>query len=137
MKNFKQVLKENNIKVTPQREIIYRELSKSEDHPYADVVFKMVKKTFPNISYDTVYRTLMTFARIGLLDIVEGYGEPKRFDTNTNKHHHFRCLNCNKIIDIYNGDFGNLKIPEKIRKKYKVVGSKVIIEGICPECKDK
>ncbi|GAG57872.1 Peroxide operon regulator [subsurface metagenome] len=134
MKDFKQLLKENNIKVTPQRNLIYRELLNLEGHPSADIVFNKVKKTFPNISYDTVYRTLLTFSKIGIVDIVEGYGEPKRFDTNVNKHHHFRCLNCNKIVDIYEDCFDDLKIPDKVMEKFKVLKSKVILEGICDEC---
>ena len=97
-------------------------------------IFNKVKKTFPNISYDTVYRTLLTFSKIGIVDIVEGYGEPRRFDTNVNKHHHFRCLNCNKIIDIYEDYFDDLKIPDKVMEKFKVLKSKVILEGICDEC---
>jgi len=131
---FKEILKENNIKITPQRTIIYKELLNSKDHPYADIVFKRVKETFPNISYDTVNRTLLTFSKIGIVDIVEGWGEPKRFDTNTKKHHHFRCLNCNTIIDLYESSFDNLKIPDGVKKKFKVLKSKVLLEGICNEC---
>jgi len=134
MENFKKILKENNIKITPQRVVIYRELLNSKDHPYTDVIFKKVKKIFPNISYDTVNRTLITLAKIGIIDIVEGYGEPKRFDINTQKHHHFRCTHCNKIIDIYDECFNNLIIPEEINKKFKILKSRVVLEGICKDC---
>ena len=136
MQDFKQILKENKIKVTPQRELIYKELLKL-DHPSADIVFSRVKETFPNISYDTVYRALLTFSEIGIVDVVEGYGEPKRFDTNVGRHHHFRCLNCNKIIDIYGDYFDDLVVPEELSEKYNLIKTKVILEGICEDCKKK
>ncbi len=134
MKEFNQLLKENNIKITPQRALIYAELI-GLDHPSADILFNKVKKTFPNISYDTVYRTLLTYSRIGLLDVVEGYGEPKRFDTNTDSHHHFRCLQCSSITDIKRDHFDNLEIPEEIFSRFQVLRSKVVLEGICKKCK--
>lgn len=134
MQAFKDLLKKNNIKITPQRNVIYQELVRSQDHPYAESVFKRVRKIFPNISYDTVYRTLMTFKEIGIIDIVEGYGEPRRFDTNIRPHHHFRCLNCNKIIDIENKGLDDLKIPKELDMGLKVKRFKVLMEGICPDC---
>ena len=133
--NFSNILKKNGIKMTPQRSIIYGALLDSRDHPYADIIFKKARESFPNISYDTVNRTLLTFAKIGIIDLVEGYGEPKRFDINTNKHHHFRCINCSKIVDFQNSSFDGLVIPEEISRKYNVIKARVVLEGTCDECK--
>ena len=46
---FKDKCAEHNLKITPQRVIIYEELSKSKDHPSADAIYKRVRKTLPNI----------------------------------------------------------------------------------------
>ncbi|MGD8945919.1 MAG: transcriptional repressor, partial [Desulfobacterales bacterium] len=59
---------------------IYRELQKSFEHPTADAMYQIIRKEFPNISFDTVNRTLLTLAQIGLVDLVEVYGGAKRFD---------------------------------------------------------
>lgn len=131
---FRDKCKEHNLKMTPQRVVIYKELSKSKDHPSADMVFKKARKTFPNISFDTVNRTVLTFARIGVVNIVEGYGDPKRFDPDIDSHHHFRCINCNNIIDFHNKSYDNLKIPEEIKRQFIVLKKKVCIEGVCDQC---
>ena len=134
MKVFMDKCKEHKLKMTPQRLSIYKELIKSKDHPHAEVIFRKVRKTFPNISFDTVNRTVLTFAKIGLVNIVEGYGDPKRFDPNTDSHHHFRCINCNKIKDFQTKAFDDLIVPEEIKRQVTVVRKRVCIEGICEQC---
>ena len=135
MESFSKTCRENNLKITPQRTAIYKELLKAKDHPSADMLYKRVKKVFPNISFDTVYRTLLSFSEIGLADLVEGYGEPKRFDPNTHDHHHFRCMKCGKIKDLKIALKEDIEIPEEISKDITVLRKKIIIEGFCKDCK--
>jgi Fur family peroxide stress response transcriptional regulator len=134
---FKEKCHEHDLKITPQRTAIYKELIKAKDHPSADMLYKRVRKVFPNISFDTVYRTLLSFSEIGLADVVEGYGEPKRFDPNIRNHHHFRCMKCGKIKDLGNALLEDIKIPEEISKDISVIRKKLIIEGLCKECENK
>lgn len=131
---FRDRCKRHNLNVTPQRVAIYEELIKSKDHPDSEDIFERVRSVFPNISLDTVYRTLSKFAEIGVVNLVEGYGEAKRYDPDTNKHHHFRCQKCNKIVDFYDEGYDNLGIPAALQKKFSVTNVKVVLEGICNEC---
>ena len=62
LQDFIETCKTHNLKVTPQRMAIYRELVGSTEHPTVDAMFQTVKKEYPNISYDTVSRTMLTFA---------------------------------------------------------------------------
>jgi len=87
-------------------------------------VFARVKKVLPNISYDTVNRTFLTFSKVGIANVVEGRGEPKRFDPNTGRHHHFWCIKCNKIIDFDDSSLDNLKISEELQKRFTVLNKK-------------
>jgi Fur family peroxide stress response transcriptional regulator len=59
---FREKCRKYNLKVTPQRIVIYKELLKSKDHPNTDVLFKRIKNIIPDISLDTVNRTLLTFS---------------------------------------------------------------------------
>jgi len=134
---FREKCRENNLKVTPQRVIIYEELLKSKDHPNAEVLFERVKKIFPDISLDTVNRALLTFSQIGIVNIVEGNGEPRRFDPDIENHHHFRCVKCNTIIDFDYKLYDNIEVPEKIDKKFTVLNKKVLLQGYCNKCRNK
>jgi len=137
MRSFRKECREHNLKITPQRTVIYIELLKARDHPSADVLYKRVRDQFPNISFDTVYRTLLSFSEIGIADVVEGYGEPKRFDPDTRDHHHFRCIKCGNIIDFQSELYDSIKIPQKIEKDFIVTKKKVILEGLCKDCRSK
>ena len=134
---FTDKCKEHNLKITPQRIFIYKELIKSKNHPSADTVFKAIKKEFPNISFDTVNRTLLTFSEIGLVELVEGHGSPRRFDSNLENHHHLFCIKCGKIIDFNDEEYDKLKIPETIDKEFRVIQKRVILNGFCSECNKK
>ena len=134
MTEFREKCRANELSITPQRVAIYTEMVKSKQHPSAEDVFGKVRKTFPDISLDTVYRTLSTFAEIGIINVVEGYGEARRYDPDLTAHHHFRCRKCNKIVDFHENSYDNLKLPKEFGKDYKVTSIKVIIEGLCNKC---
>ena len=134
---FKDSCRRHNLNITPQRIAIYQELIKAKNHPDAEDVFEKIKITFPEISLDTVYRTLSKFTEIGLINLVEGYGEAKRYDPDTDNHHHFRCSKCNNIVDFQNKTYDNLKVPKTFQRNFKVTNVKVLLEGICDKCARK
>jgi Fur family transcriptional regulator, peroxide stress response regulator len=131
---FRDRCRQHNLNITPQRVAVYEELIKLKNHPDSEDIFKRIKNIFPEISLDTVYRTLSKFAEIGLVHVVEGYGEAKRYDTDTNNHHHFRCSGCNKIVDFHDENYDNLRVPRIFQKNFKVANVKIILEGTCDEC---
>ena len=131
---FLEICRQYHLKVTPQRVAIYHELLNSDNHPTADTIYRNVKREYPNISYDTVNRTLLTFANIGVVDVVETFGGAKRFDPNVTSHHHLNCTQCGKVIDLYNRDYDNLAVPESVTKQFQVISKRVVLKGICESC---
>ena len=134
---FKKKCADHSLKVTPQRTTIYEELLRSKEHPTADLVYQKVRNKLPNISFDTVNRTLLTFSKLGVIRVVEGYGEAKRFDPDLEPHHHFRCIRCNRIIDLQEQTFDEINIPKNISKQFTVLHKKVVLEGVCETCRKR
>jgi Fur family peroxide stress response transcriptional regulator len=132
---FYQRVKARGLKITPQRTAIYQELIKAKDHPSADNIYRRLVKKVPNISFDTINRTLITFSKLGIINIVEGYGQPKRYDPNFENHHHFRCIQCNSIIDFKNKEYDNIEVPEELNRQFSVISKKVVLEGLCSKCR--
>jgi len=128
---------ENGLKITPQRSLIFDELSKATDHPTADALYKRVRKSLSNISFDTVYRTLLSFTEIGIVNLVEGSGEQKRFEPNLHQHHHFRCIKCYTIYDFENDAYNDIAVPESVLSQGVIINKRVVLEGICSKCKAK
>lgn len=134
VEHFIDTCRRHQLKITPQRVAIYRELMQSRQHPTANMIFNTIKLAFPNISFDTVNRTLMTFAEIGVVDVVEGFGAPKRFDPDTNAHHHLHCTACGRIIDFTYEGYAQLDVPEAISRSFTVTSMRVVLKGICEAC---
>ncbi len=132
-----QKLRKVNLKVTPQRMIILSELIDNYDHPTADAIYQKIRQKLPNISFDTVNRTLITFSQNGIIKITEGRSGSRRYDPVTELHHHFHCIRCNKIIDFSNKEYDRIKLPESIKNKHQVLGKKIILDGVCQNCKKK
>lgn len=131
---FQETCRKHRLRITPQRAIIYNELIRSHEHPTAERLHSMVNRHFPHISLDTVNRTLLKFAEIGLIQVVEGFGSPRRYDANMEKHHHLHCVKCGVIIDFSNKEFDDLRVPDGIGKGFSILGKRVILSGICRKC---
>jgi len=125
------------LKVTPQRIAVYKELINTDEHPSAEKLYQKIKKALPNISLDTVNRTLLTLDEIGAAFIVEGSGDPKRFDGNIETHQHFKCTKCRKIFDFHHKPFDNIKVPASIKRKFTILRKTVYLEGICNFCRGR
>ncbi len=137
MDRFTQQCKAHGLKITPQRLAVYETLKNSKEHPSADRIHKLLLHSFPNISLDTVNRTLITFARIQMIDVVEGQGDPRRFDPNREDHHHFYCLSCNTIFDFHDPDLEQLLLPESITQTCTITGKRLCLTGYCEDCRQR
>ena len=134
---FYKKCKANKLKITPQRVAIYKVLTASVSHPSAEQIHREVKKQFPNISIDTVNRTLLTFAGAHMIDIVEGHGDPRRFDPNQKTHHHFYCVSCHKIFDFQDNLLDRVPLPPEIEKNFLITGKRICLTGYCDHCRSK
>ena len=134
---FYQKCKQHSLKITPQRTAVYKTLEASSSHPCADMIHKVLQKEFPNISLDTVNRTLITFSKVNIIDVVEGRGDPRRFDPNLDAHHHFHCLACNKIFDFHDTALDQITPSSDIAKKFIITGKKIVLKGYCDNCRSQ
>ena len=136
IRDLLQICQEHHLKITPQRVAIYKKLLKLDTHPTADAIYKIVKRDYPNISFDTVNRTLLTFTEIGIVDIVEIFGGAKRFDPKVTTHHHLHCIRCGQVFDFHCRAYDNLKVPEGVHEQFQVMSKRVVLKGVCKTCRD-
>lgn len=129
-----QKLQKAGLKITPQRMAILNELADNYDHPNADYIYQKIRLKLPNISFDTVNRTLISFAKNGIIKIAEGQGGTRRYDPTTEPHHHFHCIKCNKIIDFINKEYNLIKLPKDITNKHQILSQKIVLDGVCQDC---
>jgi Fe2+ or Zn2+ uptake regulation protein len=127
------LFRSRGLKVTPQRQCIFRVLHGNDGHPTADAVYATARSKMPTISLKTVYQTLNDLAEMGelqLLDLGTGSG---RFDPNTDAHHHLVCMRCGRVRDLY-ADFGGLSVPARLRQGFTLGTAEVVFRGVCADC---
>ena len=134
---LKKHCQENGFKLTHQRVEIYHMLTMCENHPSAETLHKETIKKSPNISLETVYRTLNRLESMGLINRVYTPESRGRFDADTSNHHHLLCRECDAIknvpLDAMDLDqIFQADNNEKGRDKVDTVS--VIFTGICEKC---
>jgi len=122
------------LRLTRQRQEIYLELARAADHPAAEALHQRLRSAFPTISLDTVYRTLATFARHGLINKVDTIESQARFEVTHGRHHHLICRRCQEIIDFQWRMVDEATLPEEIKAWGRIDNKNVVAYGICSKC---
>ena len=131
------MLKEKNLRMTTQRKVILEELRKLNTHPSADEIYEVVRLRLPRISLGTVYRNLEVLSELGEIQKLELSGSLKRFDWNTNKHYHIRCIRCDRVEDAPVAPLNRLEDELYDATVFEIIGHNLEFTGLCPECSRK
>ena len=130
------LFRQRGLKVTPQRQAIFRVLHDADVHPTADAVYDEVSAQMPTISLRTVYQTLNDLTEMGeILQLDLGTGSA-RFDGNVDPHHHLVCDECGMVLDVY-ADADGLRVPPRQRRGFEITATDIVFRGRCPDCRSK
>lgn len=125
------------LRMTEQRRVILEELRKVKTHPSADQIYEMVRKRLPHISLATVYRNLDVLSEAGEILTLELSGTQRRYDGDVRDHHHARCKNCGKIIDVPSGVVPMPEMTALDLDGFMVSGCRMELVGLCKSCLEK
>jgi Fe2+ or Zn2+ uptake regulation protein len=122
------------LKVTPQRQSIFRALAASAAHPTAESVYAEVSAELPTISLRTVYQTLNDLAAMGELHALDLGTGSTRFDPTLEPHHHLVCEACGRVEDLY-ADFPGVTVPTaEASAGFQVTSTDIVFRGRCAAC---
>ncbi len=135
IESLKKRCQELGMRVTTQRVEIFREVASSCEHPDAETVYENVKERLPNISFDTVYRTLASLEDMDMIFRVDSLLPKARFDADRRPHNHFICIKCGEVYDIFPEDGYEVTIPENSKKFGEIKDINLQVRGICNKCR--
>ena len=130
IREWKEALVTQGVRITPQREAVLRYLSQTRSHPTAAEVFQAVRKVFPHISRATVYNTLNLMSRLGLITELRRQDGSIRYETNQEPHVNLICVSCGRVFDWD----APISLPEERPKGFALLQVRVDAYGYCPEC---
>lgn len=132
------ILKQHHLKVTPQRLSIFRMLRNTKIHPSAETIYQALIFEHPTMSLATVYKTLDTFVKHGLIQQLNLGEDSYRYDADITPHSHLQCTACKNVVDL-----PGLKEAPKLRSEvqdttgYVLTGEQLYFYGLCPACQAK
>ena len=136
MLELTQILKDHKLKVTPQRLCIFRILSETTEHPTAETIYNNLQEEFPTMSLATVYKTLDTLVKHGLVQQLNVGEGSFRYDACILPHPHIQCTKCGKVVDMH-----EIQTMPALRKEvqaltnFELSHEQLYFYGICPDCK--
>ena len=129
-------LRDKGFRITPQRTAIVDYLLKTDDHPSAEHIHKVIQRKHPMVSLSTVYNTLDMLKERELVSEIEVEGEA-RFDAHTDEHINLVCMSCGKIDDIDEESIKEIQAKAARKSKYLILKSSFELFGYCSSCKSK
>jgi Fe2+ or Zn2+ uptake regulation protein len=121
------------LRVTPQRQVIFRVLGSTTQHPTADAVYAAVRSELPTISLRTVYQSLNDLSAMGELSALDLGTGSTRFDPTLEPHHHLVCDACGTIEDLHH-HFPGVVLPAPAAEGFEVDVTEIVFRGRCASC---
>ena len=120
------------LKVTPQRQLLFRLMHCNTMHPTAEVLYSEASAQMPGISLRTVYQTLTDLASMGELRLIDVGAGAVRFDQNVDEHHHVICQGCGDVRDVYVA--GSQALHIEGLDGFSVDSTSILFHGSCASC---
>ena len=130
--NYQLLLKEHELKVTPQRLGILS-LMYTAGHITVEELFEQLKKEFSNISLATLYKNINAMSEKTLIKEVKVPHSKNMYEITKEDHAHLLCNSCNSFVDIEVA-FEPLVEEVKAKSHYKIEHTDIVLSGLCPSC---
>ncbi len=134
-KELRKLLTEKSLKPTYQRLMIVDYLHRHmSEHLTVEKIYNALSGQMPVLSMTTVYNTLNSFLKAGIVSAITITGTEIRYGFITSPHHHFLCRGCGDIIDV------DVRCP--IADRRSINGCKIeeihgYFKGLCKKCLKK
>jgi len=135
-KYMAEALRAAGCRITRQRRAILEYLAHTDAHPSANQVYEEAKKHCPGLSLATVYNTLETLVKMGLIKVMEFQAVNNRHETNITPHINLICAACGKIQDLQDETTIHLKKARE-RAGFEVHDCRLEYYGLCADCRSK
>lgn len=137
LSDFKQLLKENGLKFTIQREVILEMLYNSDEHLTPEGLHHLIQEKHPELGTGiaTVYRTLSLLEDSEMVTSLSFGAQGKKYELGAKDHHdHIICTSCGNITE-----FVDEEIERRQREITEALGfvmqeHSMQIYGICKNC---
>jgi len=131
-------VRSQGLRMTRQRQVIVNVLQTAGEHLDAMGVWRVARKQLPGLDLATVYRTLASMKKLGIideLDLMHYKGTGHFYEARTERDHlHFTCKQCGGVAEIQTPLFETLKTEIQNRYKLRIRVARLEMGGLCKAC---
>jgi Fur family ferric uptake transcriptional regulator len=135
---LRDALKQQGLRMTPQRRAILDAIASMRGHISADQVHRQVAERYPDVNITTVYRTLEVLEERGFLRHTHFHDDRAQYQrTDEPPHQHLVCRLCGGSQEL---DLSVLEpLESDLRRRYGFEAdlSHTAIVGVCHACGDR
>jgi Fe2+ or Zn2+ uptake regulation protein len=127
------LFRNQGLRVTPQRQAIFRLLHDNDRHPTVDSLYDAARTEMSTISLKTVYQTVHDLEALGQVSLLDLGTGSVRVDPNVEvEHHHLVCSKCGLVRDVPLSAAPTL--PAAYDAEFRTRAVEVIFRGVCAPC---
>lgn len=131
--NIDDALTAAGLRRTPQRIALLDYLLRHPDHATVDELWPALNKRRACASRATVYNTLHTLVKAGLVREFKLDASAARYDALLHPHHHFVCDRCGVVEDLEWFEVPALRQARSGRRSIR--SYEVVVRGECAKCR--
>ena len=124
-------LRAEGVRITRQRGALLRVLAEADDHPDAHELYRRVLARDRSVSLSTVYRTLGTLEKRGVIHRLEFDDGRARFEHADRPHHdHLIDLETGQVIEFRSEKIERLQAEIAAELGYEIVHHRLQLYGV-------
>ena len=136
--NTLKTLSAPGLRVTSQRALILEIIRHGRGHLDADEIYRRARKKQPRISLSTVYRTLQTLKKLGLVEELHFDEAHHHYEIKPpTEHHHLVCVACGTVVEFECPLSQKMQEDVSREKGFEVTDVEVRMRGYCPKCRQE
>ena len=131
----RRALNATGMRITNQRALILEIIRQGQGHLDADALYRRARGKQPRLSLSTVYRTLQTFKKLGLVEECHFDESHHHYEVKPPaEHHHLVCLSCGRVIEFQYPLARYVKRNIAEVKDFEIVDTEICMTGYCSKC---
>ena len=131
-------MRAKGLRMTSQRLVLAELLENADEHLDAEKVYQLARRKDPKIHRATVYRTLNTLKKLGLvdeLDLMHVTGDRHFYEIRPSVFHiHLVCMRCGAVEEPSGSFWQELRVRVMEETEFKPEVVRLEVGGTCTAC---
>lgn len=132
MNNYTTILRERNLKATPQRLEIANVLF-SSGHLSVEALYESLLKKFNSISLATIYKNINLMLEASFISEVKLPNAKTVYELAKETHSHLVCSSCSSVRDVVI-DLSEVTKSASISLDFNILKTDLVLSGLCKDC---